>query len=61
MTRGRFSTPSGRSEAPPGGSPSTTQRASPAVLALLPLVRPDVLKLDFRGMKGTARRDRQDG
>jgi EAL domain-containing protein (putative c-di-GMP-specific phosphodiesterase class I) len=26
--------------------------ASPAVLALLPLVRPDVLKLDFRGLKG---------
>jgi hypothetical protein len=26
--------------------------ASPTVLALLPLVRPDVLKLDFRGMKG---------
>jgi EAL domain-containing protein (putative c-di-GMP-specific phosphodiesterase class I) len=25
--------------------------ASPAVLALLPLVRPDVLKLDFRGMR----------
>ncbi len=26
--------------------------ARPAVLALLPLVRPDVLKLDFRGTKG---------